>query len=190
MGRPLNTPNALPDLDMLNMLLTYEQSSGKLFWRERSLSTFVAIGARTAEYLCKAWNTKFANKEAGSFHGGYTRCTIGKVRYMAHRIIWKMVHGEEPLEIDHIDGDRANNRIVNLRSVTAQVNAKNRKLYENNTTEIPGVSFHGRDQVWQVRIGVDGRELHIGNFSDRDHALTARLAVQSLLDYHSNHGRN
>lgn len=189
--RKLSTPSPLPDLETLNMLLVYDLVNGKLYWKERSIDTFLDSGSRTADWIYKHYNSRFKGKEAGSIQGGYMRCMIGGVSYMVHRLIWKLVNGSDPTQIDHIDGDRTNNRIENLRDVSHQVNAKNRKLYENNKTGVHGISFHNRDEVWQVRIGVGkGKELHLGNFKTWDEAIAVRIAAQTILDYHENHGRS
>lgn len=190
MARPLSAPNKLPEQEKLDMLLTYDPNEGKLFWRNRTLDTFLPVGKRSPEHMMGIWDSRFAGKEAGGLHSGYVRLMIDGVHYMVHRIIWKMVYGTDPDQIDHIDGDRSNNRLSNLRDVSHQVNAKNRKLYENNKTGLSGVSYHERDEVWQVRIGVgEGEEIHIGNFKLWGEAVAARLAAQTVLDYHQNHGR-
>lgn len=190
MARPMNAPKPLPDVDMLNMLLRYDAETGKLFWRERPLDTFLETPTRPASFLHGMWNTKFSGKEAGGLHSGYMRCMVNNEHHLHHRIIWKMAYGVEPDQVDHIDGNRSNNRLSNLRDVSHQVNAKNRRLYANNTTGVPGVSFHKRDNVWQVRINVGEEvEVHLGNYAERDTAVAVRLAAQTLLDYHENHGR-
>lgn len=165
MARQTNTPNPLPEKQELESLFIYDPETGVLSWRH-------------------------GGKEAGGIQGGYYRLTLNGVHYLAHRVIWKIVNGSDPIQIDHVDGNRTNNRIENLRDVSHQVNAKNRKLYENNKSGVHGVSFHNRDDVWQVRIGVGrGKELHLGNFKTWDEAISVRIAAQTILDYHDNHGR-
>lgn len=191
MGRPLNAPSPLPSLDVLNMLLEYEESTGKLFWKDRAPSSFSQKGKFSPEGMRAHWQSRFAGNVAGHFHSGYLRLMINGVHYMCHRLVWKIKTGEEPVQIDHIDGNRSNNRFSNLRDVSHQVNAKNRRLYENNKTGVPGVSYHERDGTWQVRIGVgEGNELHLGNYSEKREAISVRIAAQTILDYHANHGKN
>lgn len=190
MGRP-TVARPLPSQEKLNMLLSYDAQTGGLTWNSRDISTFQETGTRPASWLWKHWQSKMAGKPAGSIQKGYARCCVDSENYLAHRVIWKMVNGTDPLQIDHIDGNKSNNRMENLRDVSHQVNAKNRKLYENNTTGVPGVSFHPRDKVWQVRIGVGrGEEVHLGNYDNRQIAIAVRIAAQTLLDYHENHGRS
>lgn len=115
---------------------------------------------------------------------------IDGVHYMAHRVVWMLVYGEEPIEIDHIDGDRSNNRLGNLRSVDRGMNMKNKALYLNNTSGIVGVEFHKRDKVWIARIGVgDGEQIHLGNFKTREEAIACRIGAEVVAQFHINHGR-
>lgn len=190
MARPLNAPRPLPSVETLKALLSYSSETGELTWKLRELSTFRDVGIRSAEALWKRWNTRFAGKRAGGPYSNYWRVMVENDHHMAHRLIWKMAYGTEPLFIDHIDGNGRNNRLENLRDVSHVINAKNRKMYENNSSGINGVSWHARDQVWSARIGVgEGEELHLGSFRTREEAIAARMAGDKLLDYHENHGK-
>lgn len=189
MGRPLVT-RPLPSQERLKMLLSYDAPTGLLFWNSRDLSTFQETGTRPASFLWKHWQSKMAGKPAGTEQGDYFRCCIDYKNYLAHRVIWKIVYGNDPEQIDHISGNAKDNRIENLRDVSHQVNAKNRKLYESNKTGVSGISYHERDKVWQVRIGVgEGKELHLGNFKEWGEAFVARTTAETLLEYHANHGK-
>lgn len=83
---------------------------------------------------------------------GYISITINKKPYMAHRLAWLLTHGEWPeVEIDHINGDRADNRIVNLRLATRQQNMINRRTHKSNKLGVKGVSQiknRFRAQLW------------------------------------------
>lgn len=189
MGRPLAPQRPLPSLERLELLLTYDKETGSLLWNSREPSSFDPYPSRSQEHQANHWNTRFAGKDAGSFSGGYLRVMIDKVHYFAHRVIWKLVTGEDPVFIDHIDGDTRNNRFENLRNVDHVVNMKNKSLYTNNKSGFPGVEYHNRDGVWVAKIGVDGGQVHLGNFSTQAEAIAARIAAQVMLDYHENHGR-
>jgi hypothetical protein len=118
----------LPSRDELRALLRYDQKTGQLFWRYRSKEMFqVSNGGRTPQHACDQWNARWADKEAlTKINIGY-RC--GRLNYqyvLAHRVIWKLMTGEEANEIDHIDGNRGNNTWNNLRSVTTSINRRNK----------------------------------------------------------------
>ena len=88
--------------------------------------------------------------------------------YFAHRIVWEMHHGEIPtgLVIDHIDGNRANNMLENLRICTFQQNHFNRGKQSNNKSGFKGVSWHKQKQKWVAQIKIDGRNKFLGFFTD------------------------
>lgn len=90
-----------------------------------------------------------------------TRRTVAISRTVAAAFL---VGFGEAEQVDHIDGDRSNNRVENLRLVTRAQNAKNRKLNANNVLGLKGVSFHKRRQRYIARIQADGRRIEIGSF--------------------------
>ena len=100
----------------------------------------------TRGYRAKAGDT------VGSINDrGYMTVKIINSTYMLHRVIWLWVYGEfPPHDIDHINGDRADNRLVNLRAVTRQENMKNRCLSKNNKSGTTGVYWSGQKK-WLAR---------------------------------------
>jgi hypothetical protein len=113
---------------------------------------------------------------------------IGGRSYYLHRVIWLLVHGEWPETVDHIDGDRSNNRLANLRSVSHLENMKNCRRSVRNTSGITGVSFRSADQTWIAYITQDGKRVHLGTFSAMDEAVSARKIAEKQFGYHQNHG--
>jgi hypothetical protein len=91
-------------------------------------------------------------------------------------------------EIDHINGNRADNRIGNLRDITADVNRRNMKLSKASATGVSGVSWCKTSKRWLVRIRINKRTKNIGRYSDFDTAVAVRKAAEREYDYHTNHG--
>ena len=122
---------------------------------------------------------------------GYRRITIKGVLYQAHRLVWLYHYNEWPEDqIDHIDGDKLNNHIDNLRVVTQQENRKNQKIPRNNTSGVTGVYFAKHAKKWCARIQVDDKLIHLGYFDNFEDAVAARKAAEILYGFHENHGRN
>lgn len=175
----------LPDQETLQALLHYEPDTGKLFWKERSLEMF------KRERSWKMWNARYAGEETfravqpnGYLSGGL----FGRQRY-AHRVIWKLVYGEDPEQVDHVNGDRANNRLENLRNVSNLENGRNQKFNSRNTSGVMGVTWHKTASKWQAQIAVKGAYTHLGLYDDFEVAVAARKAAEIKHGFHPNHGR-
>ncbi len=113
-------------------------------------------------------------------------------RYYSHRIIWEMLHGPIPdgVEIDHINHDRADNRIENLRLVSGKENMKNKSMQKNNISGVTGVSWNKNRMKWQAQISVNGKIIYLGIFSDFNSAVSARKVAENRHEFHRNHGEN
>lgn len=109
---------------------------------------------------------------------GYIGIYIQKKYHWAHRIIWTIFNGEIPEElfIDHIDGNRSNNLIENLRLCTTQENAYNRGKQSNNKSGYKGVSFHKQKQKWVAQIKLEGKNKFLGFFVNPEDAYEAYCA--------------
>ena len=116
---------------------------------------------------------------AGRLSNGYISIGIDGKEYGAHRLAWMYVYGEVPLfEIDHIDRNRSNNAIDNLRAATSSENNLNRKIFKNNTSGCKGVSF--TDNRWRASITIDGKRINLGRFVKYSDAVDARKNVEIL----------
>lgn len=173
------------DPTLLREILDYNPETGALTWRTRGTEWFAK--GRDVD----AWNARYAGKPAFAVldSRGYLNGKIFSKRYFAHRVIWALVHGVWPEQVDHIDGFRSNNRIANLRDVSNTENGQNRKLPASNTSGVIGVVWHKEKLRWQAQIGVDGRMICIGRFVSFDDAVAARKAAELAHGYHENHGR-
>lgn len=97
------------------------------------------------------------------------------------------MHGVDPDDIDHINGDPSDNRLENLRNVSHEVNGRNLARRKNNTSGVTGVSRHG--SKWVARICPSRRTIYIGIFDSFDDAVAARRAAEVKYGYHPNRGR-
>ena len=180
------------DIALLRRLLAYDPASGTLTWKARTPDLF-SDGKQTAEHRCNKWNSRFAGKPAlGAAHNkGYRRGRIFGRAYKAHRVAFALHHGAWPADqIDHINGDRTDNRIANLRSVDNATNGRNAARPVTNTSGHVGVVWHKARGKWQARINADGKRKHLGYFDDFDAACSARAAAEVKHGYHQNHGLN
>ena len=119
---------------------------------------------------------------AGRNCHGYIAVGLMKKTYLAHRLIFMFHHGYFPPEVDHIDGNKANNRIENLRAATHAENLRNQKLRSNNVSGHKNVYWSRREQKWRVGITFNGKQKHIGFFKDRE--LAELAAVEANNVYH------
>jgi hypothetical protein len=120
---------------------------------------------------------------------GYIYINIDKKCIAAHRLIWVMQHGAFPELIDHIDGDRQNNRIENLRSADRFGNAQNKRMHKNNTSGIKGVFWEKNANKWRAQITYNKKQKHLGLFDSADDAFEfMSLARDVLHGQFANHG--
>lgn len=108
---------------------------------------------------------------------GYRRVRLDDRQYLEHRLVWLWHHGVFPRILDHIDRDRSNNRIENLRLCNESQNAANSGLASHNTSGYRGVYFEPDRQKWvaRIRLVVDGQRLRyrIGRFDSAEDAAVA-----------------
>jgi len=164
----------LPTQEELRKLFHYEAKTGRIFWKARPGVT--------------GWNTRYAGKEAFlCLTNGHKRGMLFRNSVYAHRVIWKMVTGEDPPEIDHIDGNPLNNSWRNLRVAVGGANQKNCELRNDNKSGHVGVVRRG--DRWIAQIGVNGTTKHIGIYDSVGLAIAARKRAQEEYGFHPRHGR-
>jgi len=124
----------------------------------------------------KSNNQKRGLPQAGNLTpNNYMRIRVCKRSYMAHRLAWLYVYGEWPKDrVDHIDGNRSNNRIENLREATDWQNAANKKVKSDNRLGIKGVELHECGK-FRARIFIDGKHKHLGLFETAEMAADAYI---------------
>lgn len=121
---------------------------------------------------------------------GYRLINYKGKRYRSHRLVWVIHNGcIADGEMDHINGVKDDNRIINLRVVTTQENQKNTKMHKHNTSGCMGVHFHTRDKKWTVRIKINRKYIHLGSYKTKEEAIKVRKDAEIKYGFHSNHGR-
>ncbi len=147
--------------EYLRTRLHADQIEGKLIWKHcDSMPTW--------------WNSKYAGRIAGSIRkDGYIRITINYVDYFAHRVMHYLQTGEQPPEqIDHINGDKSDNRWSNLRSATQSENECNRGMTRRNKTGYKGVHRFPNGR-FLAQIGKNNKVLSLGYFDTAEEAAEA-----------------
>lgn len=130
-------------------------------------------------------------KRVGAFvnQAGYYCLHIRAGHLRTHRVAWFLHHGAWPSgEIDHINGDRLDNRIANLRDVCPSQNRMNQAMRSDNTTGVTGVSWLRRSNEWVAHICVRGCRMRLGTFLSKEDAVRARMDAQRKLGFGPNHG--
>lgn len=146
--------------DFLAALLAYDAETGFLTWRPRPVCMFRRAGNRSQEAECRRWNSTYAGKRAGSEPSGRGLDRYRKVRicgkgHAEHRVIWLMAYGVWPDErIDHINGDRTDNRLCNLRLAGAAQNSANTTA-SWGVSRYRGVSYRPR-KGWRAAVTYEG----------------------------------
>lgn len=171
----MRTKGVLLDTDAeIRRRIGYEPDTGKFFWK-------VTIGGR---------GSKAGSEMVGRINGrGYQDIGVNGKRYLLHRVAWFLTHDEWPLHIDHIDHNRLNNKLCNLRSVSNADNMCNKGMSPRNKSGVTGVDWYKRDQKWRVQIAKDGKHVWIGCFESLLDAIAARKSAESLYGFHENHGK-
>lgn len=143
--------------------LVYSPETGEFRWA-RDVSTRMKAGAIAGTIGAQ----------------GYRAIGLGRRYVKAHRLAFFMVNGREPIGVvDHINGDRADNRIANLRECSQVENGQNSKAPRNNTSGYVGVTWHKGRQKWCASIRHNYRGVHLGYFEDREDAYAAYLEAKS-----------
>jgi len=135
---------------------------------QRKLKEDFRYNAATGSFIRYDDNFGYINSK------GYCYISYEGAQYMAHRLIWKWWYGYDPEEIDHINGDKLDNRINNLRNVDRKTNNKNSKKRKDNSSGFQGVTWHTRTNKWRSRVTIDKKQIAIGYYNSPQEAADAR----------------
>lgn len=153
-----------------NLKEYFEYKDGNLFWKKQP-SPQIKVGDVVGTI----------NKR------GYVQVKFLCKRFYAHRLIYFMFNGYFPQEVDHIDGNKTNNKIENLRAVTKSQNQHNARINVNNTSGVKGISWDKRCGKWKAQIAVNKKNYHLGRFDDFD--LAKKTINQFREKYHQEYAR-
>ena len=146
--------------ERLQELCSYDES-GKLI-RKVQTSNFIKIG------------DEVGNKTKS----GYLECSMDTQRYYVHRLIFLYHHGYMPRLIDHINNDRSDNRIDNLRDASDGLNAFSKRRNKHNRSGKTGVSFVIKRKEWVASLNKDGKRVFHGYFKKFQDAVDARREAE------------
>jgi HNH endonuclease/AP2 domain len=151
--------------DWIKNVLEYNPETGFFFWKQR-------FGRRGVP-----------GKRAGTIDfNGYMVVTINGKRFKGHRLAWLVMTGNWPvLAVDHINGDRSDNRFENLREANCSENQHNRRLQRNNKSGYQGVAWDSHAGKWRAGIRADGRGINLGGYDTPQEAHTAYLRAKAQL---------
>ena len=150
-------------------LLDYNPATGNLYWR-----------------VSKNNRIKVGDKAGSLTEDGYWKVMIHRKKYYAHRLIWFIMHGCFPSgQIDHINGNRLDNRIENLRDSTNGQNQANKFKRPNCSSKYKGVFFDKKTNNWKASITVKRKRIHLGTYdTEKDAALGYnKAALQHYNEY-------
>lgn len=178
----------LPSLATLQAILEYEPETGRLLWKERAVEMFKDGAIWTADQVQKRWNTRWAGKEAFTckMRDGHKQGAVFNKLFLAHRVAFKLFYGHDPIwEVDHINGDPSDNRIINLRDVCHKENMRNLKVRRNNSSGLTGIRYDAARNKWVANVG----KKRLGRFERVEDAILVRSQAEAEYGYHENHGK-
>ena len=152
----------LPTKEYLNQVLKYEKETGYVYWRS---------------------NNKVVRSCLKNTRSKYKRIMIDKQHYVLHRIIYQMHYGDLSCNevIDHIDRNKQNNKIENLRKANVFINNQNQGHRKNNTSGYKGVSWSKQKSKWRATITVNRCHRHLGFFVTKEEAFECYQRAKAML---------
>jgi len=157
------------DIRTISEAISYDPNTGQMMWKKKSGPKLPGMSAGC---LCKTH--------------GYILIRVDTVLYMAHRIAWVLSYGREPDgHIDHINGNKSDNRIMNLREATPSQNMFNRGAQSNNACGLKGVCFNPKirgSKKWSAEICENRKRHKLGLFSLK--SLAAVAYAKAAIRYH------
>lgn len=156
----------LPQRSRVLELLDYDSASGAFIWRVPRKRNQVKAGSAAGSIVAN----------------GYLVIGVDGARVYAHRLAWLIVYGDWPTAgVDHVNGNKADNAIRNLRAATQLENGQNLKRPSHNTSGVTGVSWHRQIGRWFAYVTVEGKRHSAGCHGSIEEAAAARRALKARL---------
>lgn len=155
-------PSEILTWETLTNVLEYDENTGIFTWREN-----------------RGYKAKIGTQAGSLEQTGYISIRLGRVSYLAHRLAWFYVYKCWPTNyIDHIDRNKVNNAISNLRDIEQVWNSRNRDINKNNTSGYTGVYFSSKDNTWKAEIIINTIKTRLGSFSTPEEASEVYRAFE------------
>ena len=155
----------------LKEVLRYRPDTGVFTWKKRT-SNRIKVG------------------DTAGTRSRYVFINVDGKKYRAHRLAWLYVHGRFPAkEIDHINHNGLDNRLINLRECDHPENHRNESIPKNNKSGTIGVFWDKSRNKWLSNIRVHDKTIYLGYFTNKADAIAARQAANIKYNFHPNHGR-
>lgn len=150
--------NPLPTKKYLNSILLYEPETGFVYWKK----------------------TKQLIKACIKCNSRYKRIMINKMSYVLHRVIYQLHYGDLTADdvIDHIDQNKHNNKIENLRKADVFLNNQNQGNRKNNTSGYKGVSWSKQKKKWRATITINSKHKTLGFFETKEEAYNCYIQAK------------
>jgi len=190
------------NLELMRRLYRYDSEIGLIYACDRLSedfydtgegSSFVSAEGAASKYNIErsgrvAFNRRFRTKRSTCDYLTGSSSYLGvQKKLLAHRVAFFLYHGHYPVwpnSVDHINHDGCDNRIENLREVTAKEQAMNTRLSKSNTSGVKGVSFLKDRNKWRASANIDGKKTNLGTFATMNEAVAARLKVEKRVLSH------
>tara|TARA_B110000211_G_scaffold26238_1_gene26779 strand:+ start:110 stop:709 length:600 start_codon:yes stop_codon:yes gene_type:complete len=190
------------NLELMRRLYRYDSEIGLIYACDRlpedfydtgEGSSFVSAAGQASKYNIQrsgrvAFNRRFRTKRSTCDYLTGSSSYLGvQKKLLAHRVAFFLYHGHYPVwpnSVDHINHDGCDNRIENLREVTAKEQAMNTRLSKSNTSGVKGVSFLKDRNKWRASANIDGKKTNLGTFATMNEAVAARLKIEKRVLSH------
>ncbi len=158
----------------LHSYLVLDHGTGKLFWKPRK-------GLPKTKWGQEAFTSTRTD--------GYKQGCINQRKFLGHRVVYALAFGQWPQGcIDHINGDKSDNRPENLRDVSHAENHRNMPKPANNTSGHVGVTWQRKLKKWGAQIKIEQRVKWLGTYASLSDAIAARKSAENEFGFHENHG--